>query len=99
MFNIKKTVDSTTMRVALSGRLDTAAAPAAERELKGALDGIKILIIDMKDVDYVSSAGLRVFLMLQKTMNKQGQMKLINVDETVEEIFDITGFSDILTIE
>lgn len=83
----------------LQGRLDTATAPELENELKGCLDGVKSLTLDMAELEYISSAGLRVLLGAQKTMKKQGAMVVRNVRKIVMEIFDITGFSDFLTIE
>ena len=83
----------------LTGRIDTVTVGEAEKELKADLDTVTEYILDFKQVDYISSAGLRLLLSLQKTMNKQGSMKLINVNEMVSEIFDVTGFADILTIE
>ena len=83
----------------LTGRIDTVTVGQAEKELKAGLDTVTEYILDFKQVDYISSAGLRLLLSLQKTMNKQGSMKLINVSEMVSEIFDVTGFADILTIE
>ena len=83
----------------LTGRIDTVTVGEAEKELKAGLDTVTEYILDFKQVDYISSAGLRLLLSLQKTMNKQGSMKLINVNEMVSEIFDVTGFADILTIE
>ena len=99
MLNIKKTVNGTELTIALEGRLDTMTAPSLESELKDSLDGITDLIFDMKDLLYISSAGLRVLLSAKKTMNRQGSMVVRNVSEDVMEIFDVTGFSDILTIE
>lgn len=96
--NIVKTVDGSKLSVALEGRLDTSSAPQLEAELK-ALDGVAELVIDMAGLEYLSSAGLRVLLAAQKTMNKQGSMVLYNVNETIMEVFEITGFVDILTIE
>lgn len=96
--NIVKTVDGSKLNVALEGRLDTSSAPQLEAELK-ALDGVAELVIDMAGLEYLSSAGLRVLLAAQKTMNKQGSMVLYNVNETIMEVFEITGFVDILTIE
>lgn len=96
--NIVKTVDGSKLNVALEGRLDTSSAPQLEAELK-ALDGVTELVIDMAGLEYLSSAGLRVLLAAQKTMNKQGSMVLHNVNETIMEVFEITGFVDILTIE
>lgn len=83
----------------LRGRLDTATAPELESELKGCLDGVQSLTLDLEELEYISSAGLRVLLSAQKTMNKQGAMVVRNVRQIVMEIFDITGFSDFLTIK
>ena len=85
--------------LALEGRLDTTTAPQLEAELKQSLDGIKELVLDFTGLEYLSSAGLRVLLTAQKVMNKQGTMVIRNVNETIQEIFEVTGFSDILTIE
>ena len=93
----KKTENGLTT-ITVEGRLDTTTAPELERVI-GDLDGVKDLIIDMKNLEYISSAGLRVILKAQKTMNTQGSMKLKNVGESIMEVFEITGFSDILTIE
>lgn len=82
----------------LAGRLDTTTAPQLEEVVRNQLDGIRELIIDMKELLYLSSAGLRVLLLAQKTMNRQGSMKICNVGETVMDVFHITGFDDILTI-
>lgn len=87
------------LTVELSGRLDTSTSPDLEKELSTRLDGIQSLIYDFKDLDYISSAGLRVVLATQKTMNKNGSMKLINVNESIMEILEVTGMVDILTIE
>lgn len=83
----------------LEGRLDTTTAPQLENELSENLDGVTELTIDFAELSYISSAGLRVLLATQKKMNKQGSMKLVNVNEIVMEVFEITGFVDILTIE
>ena len=99
MLNIKKQANNDTLCVALEGRLDTTTAPQLECELKADLDGVKTLILDLEALEYISSAGLRVLLSAQKIMAKQGEMKLIHVSETIMEIFEVTGFSDILTIE
>ena len=99
MLNINKTVEATTLTVALEGRLDTTTAPKLEAELKESLNGMKEVVLDFAKLEYISSAGLRVLLSAQKIMNKQGSMKLINVNDTIQEIFEVTGFSDILTIE
>ena len=99
MLNIEKNINAAEMTVARTGRLDTTTAPDLERELKESLDGVTALVIDMSALEYISSAGLRVLLSAQKTMNKQGEMKVTHVNETIMEIFEVTGFSDILTIE
>ena len=96
---ITKTLNGTELTVALEGRLDTVTAPELETELKASLEGVTVLVIDFAELEYISSAGLRVLLSAQKVMNKQGEMKVTNVNETVMEIFEVTGFSDILTIE
>ena len=96
---ITKKQDGGAMTIALEGRLDTTTAPELESEIKSALDGVTALTFDLAKLDYISSAGLRVLLLAQKTMNRQGQMKLIKASEIVREVFDVTGFSDILTIE
>ncbi len=99
MLNIEKTTEDKKLLLALTGRLDTTTAPELEAVLRDFLDGVEALELDFANLDYISSAGLRVLLGAQKIMNKQGEMKLIHVNETIAEIFDITGFTDILTIE
>ena len=96
---IQKTVNGTTLAMKLEGRLDTTTSPKLEEELRGSVDGITSLVIDFEKLEYISSAGLRVLLAMQKIMNRQGQVLLKNVSETVMEVFEVTGFSDILTIE
>lgn len=96
---IVKTRDEGKLTIALSGRLDTTTAPELETSLREDIDEITDLTFDMKDLSYISSAGLRVILFAQKTMNKQGTMTVVNVCDDIREIFDITGFSDILTIK
>ena len=86
------------LTVALEGRLDTTTAPDLAAELEN-LDGVKSLVFDFANLEYVSSAGLRVILATQKTMNRQGSMEITNVNETIMEVFEITGFADILTIK
>ena len=81
------------------GRLDTTTAPELENELKASLDGVKALVLDLVDLDYISSAGLRVLLSAQKIMNAQGSMVIKNAKPEIMEVFEITGFTDILTIE
>ena len=97
--NINKTANGTDLTLALEGRLDTTTAPQLEAELKSSLSGVTALTFDFSKLDYISSAGLRVLLSAQKVMNKQGSMKITNVNETIMEVFDVTGFVDILTIE
>ena len=96
---IQKNLNGTTLRVTLEGRLDTTTAPQLEAELKASLDGITELDLDFEKLEYLSSAGLRVLLAAQKTMNKQGTMVIHHVNETIREVFEVTGFIDILTIE
>ena len=86
------------LTVALDGRLDTTTAPQFEEELRSELDGVVCLILDVEKLEYMSSAGLRVILAVQKRMSKQGRMLLKHVPEAIMEIFEITGFVDILTI-
>ncbi len=99
MLNITKKPDGSNLTVVLEGRLDTTTSPQLEEELKPALEGVTELVFDLTDLQYISSAGLRVLLSAQKTMNKQGSMVVRNSSEEVQEIFDVTGFSEILTIE
>lgn len=96
---IKKNLKGNTLEVSLTGRLDTTTAPELEAELKDSYAGIEELKLDFSSLEYISSAGLRVLLSAQKIMNKQGSMIINNVSEDIMEIFDVTGFSDILTIE
>ena len=92
--------DGDALTVELEGRLDTTTAPKLEAELRPALkDGVAELFIDLKALDYVSSAGLRVLLSAQKIMNKQGEMTVRNVNDDVMEVFEVTGFVDLLNIE
>lgn len=97
--NINKIVDGVTLQIALEGRLDTTTAPQMEAELKQSMDGITLLELDFDKLEYLSSAGLRVILTAQETMNKQGKMVIRHVNETIMEVFEVTGFIDILTIE
>lgn len=96
---ITKTLKGAALAIALEGRLDTTSAPQLEAELRQNLNGITRLDLDFAALEYISSAGLRVLLAAQKVMNKQGQMIIHNVSETVMEVFEVTGFVDILTIE
>ncbi|MGN0805566.1 MAG: STAS domain-containing protein [Candidatus Coproplasma sp.] len=95
---IKKALENNVLVLFVEGRLDTVTAPELERELSD-LSVVNNLVIDMKNLEYISSAGLRVILKAQKIMNSQGSMKLKNVGESIMEVFEITGFSDILKIE
>lgn len=97
--NITQTKEGNNLTVALEGRLDTTTSPDLEAVLSNALDGINKLTLDFAKLAYLSSAGLRVLLATQKKMSKQGSMVVKNVNETIMEVFDITGFVDILTIE
>lgn len=96
---IEKNINANALTITLSGRLDTTTAPQLESELKASIEGIENLILNFAGLEYLSSAGLRVLLSAQKIMNKQGAMVVKNVNETIQEIFEVTGFCDILTIE
>ncbi len=97
--NIMKTTEGSALNLALEGRLDTTTAPQLEAELRNSMNGITILNMDFEKLEYLSSAGLRVLLAAQKTMNKQGKMVIRHVNETIREVFEVTGFTGILTIE
>ena len=99
MLNISKKESGSELTIILEGRLDTTTAPLLENELKEVIEGKTSLVMDFSKLEYISSAGLRVLLSTQKIMNKQGAMKIINVCPAVLDIFEVTGFSDILTIE
>ncbi len=96
---IDKTLNGSALTLALEGRLDTVTAPEFDSVVRASLEGVDALTIDMEKLEYVSSAGLRVLLSAQKLMNAKGSMKLVNVNETVNEVFEITGFARILKIE
>ncbi len=96
---IIKEQNGSTLKMSLIGRLDTSTAPMLENEIKTALDGIADLTLDFDKLEYISSAGLRLVLAMQKQMNKQGSMVIVNVGQDIKDVFDITGFSDILTIQ
>ena len=96
---INKTENGSEMTLLLTGRLDTTTAPQLEAELKNSLDGVTALTLDFAGLEYLSSAGLRVILAAQKTMNRQGKMVIRHVSEIIMEVFEVTGFSDILAIE
>ena len=94
---IKRNAEETVIE--LEGRLDTTTAPALDKTITGDIEGTENLVIDFKNLEYISSAGLRVLLSAQKKMQKIGSMKVINVCEAVMEVFEMTGFADILIIE
>lgn len=96
---VTKTLEEKVLNVKVEGRLDTATAPALEEELAEVLEEAEELVFDLEGLEYMSSAGLRILLATQKKMTLKGGMKVINVNDVIREIFDITGFSDILTIE
>ncbi len=96
---IEKKLNGKTLEIALQGRLDTTTSPDLEAELKKSLDGVDNLVMDFSKLEYISSAGLRVLLSAHKIMATKGGMKIINVNEIVHEVFDVTGFVDILNIE
>lgn len=96
---IEKNLNGTELTVTIVGRLDTVTAPQLEAEFKGNINGVEKLVLDFAELEYLSSAGLRVILAAQKVMNKQGEMIIKNVNDTINEIFEVTGFIDILTIE
>ncbi len=96
---INKIKDGTALTIELEGRLDTVSAPQLETELKKGISGVETLIFDFAKLEYLSSAGLRVLLSSQKVMNRQGQMIIKNVNSTIADIFEVTGFSEILTVE
>lgn len=97
--DIIKEQNESSLTIRLIGRLDTTTAPKLEGELKTSVNSISLLVFDLKKLDYISSAGLRVLLSAQKVMNRQGEMKITGANETVMEIFEVTGFVDILNIE
>ena len=99
MLNIEKKAEGKNLMMTLTGRLDTATAPDLEKEVKENIEGVESLDFDFTSLEYISSAGLRVLLSAQKIMNKQGSMVIKNASDEVKEIFEVTGFADILTIE
>ena len=96
---IEKNLNGTELTITIAGRLDTTTAPQLEAEFKQNIAGVERLVLDFTALEYLSSAGLRVLLAAQKVMNKQGEMIIKNVNDTINEIFEVTGFIDILTIE
>ena len=99
MLNIEKTMDGSKLTMVLEGRLDTTTAPQLEKELEEALDKADALALDFSKLEYISSAGLRVLLSTQKVMNRKGGMTIRHVNDVIMEIFEVTGFVDILNIE
>ncbi|MCR4749986.1 MAG: STAS domain-containing protein [Lachnospiraceae bacterium] len=99
MLNIEKKIEGKNLAMTLAGRLDTTTAPELEKEIKESIEGVDSLTFDIASLEYISSAGLRVLLSAQKIMNKQGSMVVRNASDVVKEIFEVTGFADILTIE
>ncbi|MBQ7064273.1 MAG: STAS domain-containing protein [Firmicutes bacterium] len=99
MLNINKVAENETMVFELEGRLDTVTAPELEEALKESLEGVTQLTLDFEKLEYISSAGLRVLLATQKQMSEQGEMKVVHVNESIMEILEVTGFTEILTIE
>lgn len=97
--NITKVRDASALTVALEGRLDTVTAPTLEAELKKECNDITSLILDFEKLEYLSSAGLRVLLSAQKVMSRKDGMKILHVNDIIMDIFEVTGFSEILTIE
>lgn len=97
--NMNKTAEPGKLALALEGRLDTGTAPQLEAELKTSLGGVKELVLDFAGLEYISSAGLRVLLGAQKVMSRQGSMVIRNVNDVISEVFEVTGFVDILSIE
>ena len=96
---IEKIAEGNQLTMVLGGRLDTTTAPMLETELKQNISGVEELVLDFAELEYLSSAGLRVLLAAQKVMNRQGSMLVRNVNETIMEIFEVTGFADVLTIQ
>ncbi len=96
---IQEIKDGENLTLQLEGRLDTTTAPDLEKVVNSDLDDVKDLVLDMKDLQYVSSAGLRVLLSIQKKMDKQGSFKLVHVCDEIKEVLEITGFTQFLTIE
>ena len=96
---IEKNLNGTELTVTITGRLDTTTTPQLEAEFKQSITGVEKLVLDFSALEYLSSAGLRVLLAAQKVMNKQGELIIKNANDTINEIFEVTGFIDILTIE
>ena len=99
MLKIKKEKDGNTLALKLDGRLDTLTAPELEKELVSSMEDVTNVILDFKDLEYISSAGLRVLLNLEQTMEDKGELKVLHVNDEIMEVFEITGFSEMLDIE
>lgn len=97
--NIYRTINEDELTLSLGGRLDTLTAPELENEIRNGLTGVEKLVFDFEKLEYISSAGLRVMLLAQKIMSRLGGMRVVNANDTIMEIFEVTGFRDILTIE
>ena len=96
---MQKSLEGKKLTYALEGRLDTMTSPELEKDLTASIEGVETLIFDLEKLEYISSAGLRVLLWAQKTMNTQGEMKVLHVQSDIMDVFTITGFADVLTIE
>lgn len=96
---ITKELNGNALTLAVAGRLDTVTAPELEKELQNSLESVETLTLDFSKLDYISSAGLRVLLSAHKVMSRKGGMKVTGANEVVREVFDVTGFADILTLE
>ena len=99
MLKVNRTVENEKVEISLEGDLDTVTAPEFEAELREVISGATSLVLDLEKLEYISSAGLRVLLIAQKAMNPQGEMKVVHVNDSIMDIFEVTGFSEILTIE
>ena len=99
MLKVNRTVENEKVEISLEGDLDTVTAPEFEAELREVISGATSLVLDLEKLEYISSAGLRVLLIAQKAMNQQGEMKVVHVNDSIMDIFEVTGFSEILTIE
>ncbi|MBP0969701.1 MAG: STAS domain-containing protein [Oscillospiraceae bacterium] len=99
MLKVNRTVENEKVEISLEGELDTVTAPEFEAELREVISGATSLVLDLEKLEYISSAGLRVLLIAQKAMNQQGEMKVVHVNDSIMDIFEVTGFSEILTIE
>ena len=99
MLTLNKSTDGKNVTYKLDGRLDTISSPELENDLKGSIENIESLCFDCEKLEYISSAGLRVFLSAQKALGDKGKIKIVHVNETVNEVFEVTGFCNILDIE